>query len=407
MLPWEKPRRGSAHRDHRGRGRLGRRQVPGRQGVVQVARRPHLQDARPRLPLALPRLRALHGVQGRAPQRHRANVSRGRSRPRRLARPHRRAGARAAARHRAQRSTRQAREERARVASSLPRCGRASPISRSIGRPARSLAARAQRASLTTALGASLTGTLFVLGRADRRSPRHRRAPPRRRDARPREGRQYGARHRARSRHRRALRSRRGDGPRRGPARRKGPLPGHAGRDRDQRHRHRSRLAQPPQAASRNRVGQGQAGARDHRDPREQPEDRSRQHPARRPLRHHRPERLRQEHARRGHRVSRSRAPLRDCREQARGVRVDEGPREDHQRGAGRSVAARPHGPAEMLQTYTHAWDRVRARFAAESEALRRGLSPAHFSFNVPGKGRCETCAGEATRRSRCSSSPT
>jgi excinuclease ABC subunit A len=45
--------------------------------------------------------------------------------------------------------------------------------------------------------------------------------------------------------------------------------------------------------------------------------------------------------------------------------------------------------------TYTHAWDRVRQRFAAEPEALRRGLSPAHFSFNVPGKGRCETCAGE------------
>ncbi len=45
--------------------------------------------------------------------------------------------------------------------------------------------------------------------------------------------------------------------------------------------------------------------------------------------------------------------------------------------------------------TYTHAWDRVRARFAAESESLRRGLSPAHFSFNVPGKGRCENCSGE------------
>jgi excinuclease ABC subunit A len=45
--------------------------------------------------------------------------------------------------------------------------------------------------------------------------------------------------------------------------------------------------------------------------------------------------------------------------------------------------------------TYTHAWDRVRARFSSEAEALRRGLSPAHFSFNVPGKGRCETCAGE------------
>ncbi|MDB4942346.1 MAG: Excinuclease subunit [Labilithrix sp.] len=45
--------------------------------------------------------------------------------------------------------------------------------------------------------------------------------------------------------------------------------------------------------------------------------------------------------------------------------------------------------------TYTHAWDRVRARFAAEEASLRRGLTPAHFSFNVPGKGRCETCSGE------------
>ncbi|MCW5835414.1 MAG: excinuclease ABC subunit UvrA, partial [Labilithrix sp.] len=45
--------------------------------------------------------------------------------------------------------------------------------------------------------------------------------------------------------------------------------------------------------------------------------------------------------------------------------------------------------------TYTKAWDRVRARFAAEPEARRRGLSPASFSFNVPGKGRCESCSGE------------
>jgi excinuclease ABC subunit A len=45
--------------------------------------------------------------------------------------------------------------------------------------------------------------------------------------------------------------------------------------------------------------------------------------------------------------------------------------------------------------TYTKAWDRVRARFAAEPDALRRGLTPAHFSFNVAGKGRCEACSGE------------
>lgn len=45
--------------------------------------------------------------------------------------------------------------------------------------------------------------------------------------------------------------------------------------------------------------------------------------------------------------------------------------------------------------TYTKAWDRVRARYAALPEARRLGLGEAHFSFNVAGKGRCEACAGE------------
>jgi excinuclease ABC subunit A len=45
--------------------------------------------------------------------------------------------------------------------------------------------------------------------------------------------------------------------------------------------------------------------------------------------------------------------------------------------------------------TYTKAWDRVRARFAAESQAVQKGLSAASFSFNVPDKGRCENCSGE------------
>jgi len=45
--------------------------------------------------------------------------------------------------------------------------------------------------------------------------------------------------------------------------------------------------------------------------------------------------------------------------------------------------------------TYTKAWDRVRARFAALPDAKRLGLTEAHFSFNVAGKGRCEACAGE------------
>ncbi|HEX8440811.1 MAG TPA: excinuclease ABC subunit A, partial [Archangium sp.] len=44
--------------------------------------------------------------------------------------------------------------------------------------------------------------------------------------------------------------------------------------------------------------------------------------------------------------------------------------------------------------TYTKAWDRIRDRFASEPEAEVRGLTSAHFSFNVD-KGRCEACSGE------------
>ena len=44
--------------------------------------------------------------------------------------------------------------------------------------------------------------------------------------------------------------------------------------------------------------------------------------------------------------------------------------------------------------TYTGAWTRLRALFAARPEAVVRGFGPAHFSFNVAA-GRCEACAGE------------
>jgi excinuclease ABC subunit A len=64
----------------------------------------------------------------------------------------------------------------------------------------------------------------------------------------------------------------------------------------------------------------------------------------------------------------------------ARAVVVDQSP-------LGRTARGNP-------ATYVKAWDRIRARFAAEPEAMRRGLTAAHFSFNVPA-GRCEECAGE------------
>ena len=44
--------------------------------------------------------------------------------------------------------------------------------------------------------------------------------------------------------------------------------------------------------------------------------------------------------------------------------------------------------------TYTGAWDRVRAIFGKHPDAVERGLTPAHFSFNVAA-GRCEACSGE------------
>ncbi|MFO0664772.1 MAG: excinuclease ABC subunit UvrA [Polyangiaceae bacterium] len=48
--------------------------------------------------------------------------------------------------------------------------------------------------------------------------------------------------------------------------------------------------------------------------------------------------------------------------------------------------------------TYTQAWNRIRQLFAATEEAKSRGLEAGHFSFNVAakdGRGRCEACAGE------------
>jgi len=46
--------------------------------------------------------------------------------------------------------------------------------------------------------------------------------------------------------------------------------------------------------------------------------------------------------------------------------------------------------------TYLKAFDAVREVFASTPEARRRGYSPGHFSFNIPG-GRCETCQGDGT----------
>jgi excinuclease ABC subunit A len=46
--------------------------------------------------------------------------------------------------------------------------------------------------------------------------------------------------------------------------------------------------------------------------------------------------------------------------------------------------------------TYIKGFDLIRELFAAQPEAKRLGLTPGHFSFNVPG-GRCNTCEGDGT----------
>ncbi|MGA2731974.1 MAG: excinuclease ABC subunit UvrA [Syntrophobacteraceae bacterium] len=54
--------------------------------------------------------------------------------------------------------------------------------------------------------------------------------------------------------------------------------------------------------------------------------------------------------------------------------------------------------PRANLLTYTRALDPLRKMFAATPEAIAKGFSSRHFSFNVPG-GRCETCNGEGFER--------
>jgi excinuclease ABC subunit A len=52
--------------------------------------------------------------------------------------------------------------------------------------------------------------------------------------------------------------------------------------------------------------------------------------------------------------------------------------------------------PRSNPVTYIKAFDAVRELFAAQPEAQRRGYTPGHFSFNVPG-GRCDVCEGDGT----------
>ena len=52
--------------------------------------------------------------------------------------------------------------------------------------------------------------------------------------------------------------------------------------------------------------------------------------------------------------------------------------------------------PRSNPVTYIKAFDDIRALFAAQPDAKRKGLGLGHFSFNVPG-GRCDVCEGDGT----------
>ena len=52
--------------------------------------------------------------------------------------------------------------------------------------------------------------------------------------------------------------------------------------------------------------------------------------------------------------------------------------------------------PRSNPVTYIKAFDDIRALFAAQPDARRKGYTAGHFSFNVPG-GRCDVCEGDGT----------
>ncbi|HKS83275.1 MAG TPA: excinuclease ABC subunit UvrA [Candidatus Acidoferrales bacterium] len=52
--------------------------------------------------------------------------------------------------------------------------------------------------------------------------------------------------------------------------------------------------------------------------------------------------------------------------------------------------------PRSNPATYLKAFDPIRDVFASTPDAKKRGMTPGHFSFNIPG-GRCEACQGDGT----------
>ena len=71
----------------------------------------------------------------------------------------------------------------------------------------------------------------------------------------------------------------------------------------------------------------------------------------------------------------------------------------EHLKGV-RLIDQQPIGrtPRSNPITYLKCFDEIRQLFASERDALRRGFTPGHFSFNAPG-GRCERCEGAGVEK--------
>ena len=112
-------------------------------------------------------------------------------------------------------------------------------------------------------------------------------------------------------------------------------------------------------------------------------------HPARRRLRDHGPERLGQVDPRRARSsTGPSRARSATCASTRPGPhdgdrRASAG---SDARGARRPVAARPHGARQRGDVHQGVGPHPRALRGGAGRRSRRGLTPAHFSFNVPGR---------------------
>ena len=301
--------RGPEEAGHRGRRNVGRRQVPRRARVVPLARVAHLQDARARPARALPRVHAVRSVRCLPPQRDGALVPCRRAEPQGLAQPDRqpRAGG-----HRGGRSGERARQAGHRgrgLAPALPRAGRARlSYARSPGPDAERR--RSPAGGANDGAGCVAHRDAVRARRAHRRAARVRRAGARGRHARAVACRQHGDGRGARRDDRARVRP--------GPGARAG---GRQGRWAHSVRRSTERAGGSGRSAHRPRL---ETGARAIRAPTprarvpsrprgqgEQPSRHRRRLPARRRVRDHGTERLRQVNARGGHPLPRRRARAR------------------------------------------------------------------------------------------------